>query len=57
MAKGYIETYRGYRIYDTYAGYVVCDNHGSHVFETKWGLPIVRGMIDDIVDMGTAITF
>lgn len=48
MGKGYIETYKDYKIHDTCAGYVVCDSHGSHVFETKWGLPIVKAMIDDL---------
>lgn len=52
MAKGYLMTYKGYRIYDTYVGYVVYDSNGNHKFETNWGLPVVKGMIDDLVKEG-----
>lgn len=47
---GYLMTYKTYRIYDMPTCYVVCDNNGTHVFETQWGLPIVKSMIDDIVE-------
>ena len=54
MAKGFLKTYKGYRIYDTYAGYVVYDSKGNHAFETKWGLPIVENMIDTLSEKEVA---
>ena len=52
MAKGYLMTYKGYRIYDTYAGFMIYDNKGTFAFSTKWGLPIIKDMIDDLVSKG-----
>lgn len=47
--KGYIETYKGYRIIDAGDNYVITDENGLNVGETKWGIPVIHAMIDEFV--------
>lgn len=48
--KGFVEKYKGYSIIDVGDRYVITDKNGLNVGETKFGLPVVRGMIDVMVD-------
>lgn len=48
--KGFVEKYKGYSIIDVGDRFVITDKNGLYVGETKWGLPVVRGMIDVMVD-------
>lgn len=50
MSKyGYVETYKGYKIINTPSCYVITNEHGLNVGETKFGLPVARGIIDSLV--------
>ena len=46
--KGVAGTYKGYTIHDVGSSFVVTDKNGSTVLQTKWGLPIIYDMIDDM---------
>lgn len=47
---GFVEKYRGYSIHDAGDRYVITDEKGLNVGETRFGIPVCRGMIDDMID-------
>ena len=47
--RGLIKTYKKYRIYDTYTGYVIYNDKGTFKFSTKWGLPVIEDLIDELI--------
>lgn len=48
--RGFVEKYRGYSIHDAGDRYVITDEKGLNVGETRFGIPVCRGMIDDMID-------
>lgn len=46
--RGVVGAYKGYSIHDVGSSFVVTDKNGATVLQTKWGLPIIYDMIDDM---------
>lgn len=47
--KGFVCKYKGHSIIDAGDRYVITNKNGLNVGETKFGLPVIKGMIDDLV--------
>lgn len=48
--KGFVCKYKDHSIIDAGDRYVITNEHGLNVGETKFGLPVAKGMIDDMVE-------
>ena len=46
--KGFVCKYKGYSIIDVGDRYVITNKNGLNVGESKFGLPVVKGIIDDL---------
>jgi len=49
--KGFVCKYKGYNIIDAGDRYVITNKNGLNVGESKFGLPVVKGIIDDFDDV------
>ena len=53
--KGFVCKYKGYNIIDAGDRYVITNKNGLNVGESKFGIPVVKGIIDDFDDVDESL--